>query len=56
MHITMGFFLQYICVDMDTKMSGMLELTMNVWGMDKPNLLISVTRDGGWEPPVIMSY
>ena len=24
-------------------MSDMLELMMNVWGMDKPNLLISVT-------------
>ena len=26
-------------------MSDMLELMMNVWGMDKPNLVISVT---GW--------
>ena len=30
-------------MDVETKMSDMLELMMNVWGMDKPNLLISVT-------------
>ena len=36
-------FFQYIRVDVSTKMSDMLELMMNIWGMDKPNLLISVT-------------
>lgn len=36
-------FYQYIRVDVDTKMSDMLDLMMNVWGLDKPNLLISVT-------------
>ncbi|XP_052253945.1 transient receptor potential cation channel subfamily M member-like 2 isoform X3 [Dreissena polymorpha] len=34
---------KYIRVDVDTKMNHMLELMMNVWGLDKPNLLISVT-------------
>ncbi|KAL4228805.1 Transient receptor putative cation channel subfamily M member 2 [Mactra antiquata] len=34
---------KYIRVDVDTKMSNMLDLMMNVWGLDKPNLLISVT-------------
>ncbi|WAR05192.1 TRPM2-like protein [Mya arenaria] len=29
--------------NVDTKMSDMLELMMKVWGLDKPNLLISVT-------------
>ena len=36
-------FLQYVRVDVDTKMSDMLELMTNVWRLDKPNLLISVT-------------
>ena len=36
-------FVQYIRVDVDTKMSDMLDLMMQVWGLDKPNLLISVT-------------
>ncbi|XP_052804145.1 transient receptor potential cation channel subfamily M member-like 2 isoform X2 [Mya arenaria] len=34
---------KYVRVDVDTKMSDMLELMMKVWGLDKPNLLISVT-------------
>ncbi|XP_060577769.1 transient receptor potential cation channel subfamily M member-like 2 isoform X4 [Ruditapes philippinarum] len=34
---------KYIRVDVDTKMSDMLDLMMQVWGLDKPNLLISVT-------------
>ncbi|XP_053372803.1 transient receptor potential cation channel subfamily M member-like 2 [Mercenaria mercenaria] len=34
---------KYIRVDVDTKMTDMLDLMMKVWGLDKPNLLISVT-------------
>jgi len=34
---------QYARVDVDTKMTNMLQLMMKVWGLEKPNLLISVT-------------
>ncbi|XP_052805159.1 transient receptor potential cation channel subfamily M member-like 2 isoform X2 [Mya arenaria] len=33
---------KYVRVDVETKMSDMLELMMKVWGLDKPKLLISV--------------
>ncbi|XP_011433265.3 transient receptor potential cation channel subfamily M member-like 2 isoform X3 [Magallana gigas] len=33
----------YVRVDVDTKMKDMMELMMDVWGLEKPNLLISVT-------------
>lgn len=33
----------YVRVDVNTKMKDMMELMMDVWGLEKPNLLISVT-------------
>ncbi|XP_062614395.1 transient receptor potential cation channel subfamily M member-like 2 isoform X2 [Saccostrea cucullata] len=33
----------YVRVDVNTKMDVMMELMMDVWGLEKPNLLISVT-------------
>ncbi|XP_061167153.1 transient receptor potential cation channel subfamily M member-like 2 [Saccostrea echinata] len=33
----------YVRVDVNTKMEDMMELMMDVWGLEKPNLLISVT-------------
>ena len=36
-------FLQYVRVDVNTKMEDMMTLMMDVWGLEKPNLLISVT-------------
>ncbi|XP_052803928.1 transient receptor potential cation channel subfamily M member-like 2 isoform X2 [Mya arenaria] len=38
-----GIERKYVRVDVDTKMSHMLELMTKFWGMGKPNLLISVT-------------
>lgn len=34
---------KFVRVDVKTKMSNMLTLLMDIWGLDKPNLLISVT-------------
>ena len=45
MHKTHHFFLsvKYVRVGVDTKMDTMLQLLTQAWGMEKPNLLISVT-------------
>lgn len=37
------FCWKYVRVDVHTKMKDMMELMMDVWGLEKPNLLISVT-------------
>ncbi|XP_069120927.1 transient receptor potential cation channel subfamily M member-like 2 isoform X1 [Argopecten irradians] len=34
---------KYVRVDVTTKTNDMLKLMMDIWGLDKPNLLISVT-------------
>ncbi|XP_033724836.1 transient receptor potential cation channel subfamily M member-like 2 isoform X2 [Pecten maximus] len=34
---------KYVRVDVKTKTNDMLKLMMDIWGLDKPNLLISVT-------------
>ncbi|XP_052803076.1 transient receptor potential cation channel subfamily M member 2-like [Mya arenaria] len=38
-----GNVARYVRVDVDTNMSDMLEFMMKVWGLDKPQLLVSVT-------------